>query len=104
MANAWVTEWFRAAVINNNVIQAPEGLPLRTQKVTFTGTAGVTTNAIGADCNLVELYVDANACFEGGDAPTATSSDAPISAGQAKFIVPTPKSGTTRPKFSFITQ
>jgi hypothetical protein len=98
MATAWVTQYNNIAVINNVPIQAPIGPPLRTEKVTFTGTAGGSA-AIGADCHLVGIYVDTAACWKAADAPSATTSDTPISAGVPFYLVPTGLHA-----FSFITQ
>lgn len=100
MAKAWVIEYRAAATINGETVQAPMGFPLRVQVVSFTTTAA-TANAIGQDCGLVGIYVDTAACFNDGDAPTATVNDFPIAAGVEKFFV---MAGNTRPKLAFVTQ
>jgi hypothetical protein len=88
MANAWITQFRSAAVINGVSLDVPLGPALRTQKIAFTGTAAASA-AIGSDCGLVGIYVDATATWVAGAAPVATESDTPISAGVMFFFVPT---------------
>lgn len=100
MATGYVIEW-RSADIENNVLSPiPKGLPLRVQTVTFT-TSVATSNAVGTDCGVVELWVSANACFKGGADPTATTDDTPLTAGVSKWFKPEKATPT---KIAFIVQ
>lgn len=88
MANAWVTQFRAPAVINGISLDVPHGPPLRSEKVAFTGTAGLSAT-IGSDCGLVHIYTDTDANWLAGAAPTATVADVPIGAGTQHFFVPT---------------
>ena len=59
-----------------------------TQNVSYTGTAGVTTNAVNAD--VVRLCATTACYVKVGAAPTATTSDMYLPANQAEkfFITP----------------
>ncbi len=96
MANAWVSQFRTAAIINGVSIDVPLGPPLRTEKVAFTDTAGVSA-AIGSDCGLVVIYTDSDAHWLAGAAPTATEADTPLTAGFTIYLVP-----TGLHKFSFV--
>jgi hypothetical protein len=100
MATGYVIEWRSTDIENNVVSQIPRGLPLRVQVVTFT-TSTQTTNAVGADCGIVELWTSANACFKGGSNPTATTSDTPITAGLSRWFKP---ERATTTKIAFVVQ
>jgi hypothetical protein len=97
VANAWVTQYRSAAIINGVSLDVPHGPPLRSEKITFTDTAGLSA-AIASDCSLVAIYVDTNANWLAGTAPVADEEDTAIGAGSTFFIVP-----TGLHKFSFIT-
>jgi hypothetical protein len=100
MATGYVIEW-RGADIENNVLSPiPKGLPIRVQVVTFT-TSAATSNAIGADCGVVELWTSANACWKGAASPTATTNDTPITAGVSRWFKP---ERATTTKIAFIVQ
>jgi hypothetical protein len=101
MAIGKVAEWTGAAIVNGVAIQAPRGLPLRVQTVSFTASAAATTNAIGGDCNLVGLWVDTNAFWLGEATPVAEAGDVPITAGVWFFYAPS--AGMTH-KISFVEQ
>lgn len=90
MAIAKVSEYTGAAVISGSAIQAPLGLPLRVQTVTFTSGVDATTNPTGADCGLVKIVVDTDCYWTGGalDTVEATSSDGMMMAGSTEFYVP----------------
>lgn len=102
MSTGVVAEFREAAYIGSGYVQAPRGLPIRSQFVTFT-TSTQATNAIGSDCGLVGIWADADCYWEGGTNPTAAAStpSLPLFAGQWFFFVPTP--GTTT-KIAFVDQ
>lgn len=61
-----------------------------TQKVAYTGTAGMITNGVGAQCRRVRVFVTSDAYVKIGDSPTATTSDMYMTAGLAEYFTITP--------------
>lgn len=61
-----------------------------TQSVAYTGTAGVITNPISTGVYAVRVWCSTDAHIAVGAAPTATTSNMPVSAGVAEYIAINP--------------
>lgn len=76
MATLYVTEFkSMGRGVNGLEMQAPLAFPLTTQKVTFTGTAGTISNAVGGETTLLYILTDAAAHISIAGSPTATTND-----------------------------
>ena len=60
--------------------------PLGTQKVAYTGTAGVITNAVRSGLKVVRVWCTTPAFIAVGVNPTATVNDMPIAASVPEYI------------------
>lgn len=64
--------------------------PGATQTVSYTGTAGTISSAIGEGTNVVRVWTSTAAYIAFGASPTATSSDIPIPANTPEYFLISP--------------
>ena len=64
--------------------------PKTVQSVAYTGTAGVITNAIGANINVVRIVTTTDAFIAFGSAPTATTADVYIPQNTIEYFTINP--------------
>lgn len=93
MASLYVSEFRRAP--GPDAADLPQAPALRSQTATFTGTAGATTNAIGADAEIIEIWADAACAIRFGASPTAVTTDHAIPANTIVRLA-APKGGTQK--------
>lgn len=77
---------------NGLEMQAPLAFPLTNQKVTFTGTAGTISNAVGSETTLLYIITDAAAHIAIGGSPTATTNDMAVAGEVPLWVAVEPNS------------
>lgn len=70
----------------NKIAGLAHGRASTTQKVAYTGTAGVITNPVGSYTTLCRIVVTSNAYIAFGTAPTATTSDVYMPANVPEYF------------------
>ena len=87
MSKLYISEYARVTQTSgpgNAVVQAPEEPPIATQVVDFTSGAAQSA-AFNVKTRFVRLNADAICSVKFGAAPTATTNDARVAAGQSEL-------------------
>jgi len=99
MANDWTATTVPVDANRRDIMVMRAFISGKTQKVTYTGTAGVITNPVSSQ--FVRVWCSTDAFVVEGDSPTADANATPVAAKVAEYVLVS-NPGTS--KFSAIQQ